>query len=92
MMSEIIIATAFILYGLWVYYEVKNAPLVDDDYGWEDDPNVIDFLEQADKPGPWDKKHDKSFTVGGLTNDKKGDFMKFQKKQQNNLKKENEKH
>ena len=82
MMSEIIIATAFILYGLWVYYEVKNSPLLPDDYDWEDDPDVIDFLEQTDKPGPWDKKHDKSFTVGGLTNDKKGDFMKFQKKQQ----------
>ena len=81
MMSEIIIATAFILYGLWVYYEVKNSPLLPDDYGWEDDPDVIDFLEQTDKPGPWDKKHDKSFTVGGLTNDKKGDFIKFQKKQ-----------
>tara|TARA_R110002073_G_scaffold45042_1_gene124487 strand:+ start:305 stop:556 length:252 start_codon:yes stop_codon:yes gene_type:complete len=80
-MSEIIIATAFILYGLWVYYEVKNSPLLPDDYDWEDDPDVIDFLEQTDKPGSWDKKHDKSFTVGGLTNDKEGDFIKFQKKQ-----------
>jgi len=91
-MLEIIIATAFILIGVWVYYEIKNAPLLPDDYEWEDDPDVIDFLEQADKPGSWDKKHDKSFTVGGLTNDKEGDFIKFQKKQNNNLKNKNEKH
>ena len=86
MMSEIIIATAFILYGLWVYYEVKNSPLLPDDYDWEDDPDVIDFLEQTDKPGSWDKKHDKPFIVGGLTNDKEGDFIKFQKKQNKKLK------
>ena len=92
-MINIIVGIVFILIGVWVYYEIKNAPLVDDDYGWEDDPDVIDFLEQTDKQGPWDEEHNKSFTVGGLSNDKKGDFMKFQKKQNNNLKKEkNEKH
>ena len=80
MTLDIIIGIVFMLIGVWVYYEIKNAPILDDE--WEDDPDVIDFLEQADKQGPWDKKHDKSFTVGGLTNDKKGDFMKFQKKQQ----------
>jgi len=80
----------FILLGVWIYHEVKNAPVLDDE--WEDDPDVIDFLEQTDKPGPWDEEDDKPFTVGGLSNDKKGDFMKFQKKQNNNLKKENEKH
>ena len=85
-MTNIIVGIVFILIGVWVYYEVKNAPLVDDDYMWEDDPDIIDFLEQTDKPGPWDKEDNKSFTVGGLTNDKKGDFMKFQKKQKNNLK------
>jgi len=92
MTVDIIVGIVFILIGAWVYYEIKNAPLVDDDYGWGDDPNVIDFLEQTDKQGPWDKKHDKSSTVGGLSNDKKRDFIKFQKKQNNNLKKENEKH
>jgi hypothetical protein len=88
MTLDIIIGIIFILIGVWVYYEIKNAPVLPDDYEWEDDPDVIDFLEQTDKPGPWDKKHDKSFTVGGLSNDKKGDFMKFQKKQkkQNNNK------
>ena len=90
-MTNIIVGIVFILIGVWVYYEIKNAPLVDDDYGWEDDPDVIDFLEQTDKQGPWDKKYDKSFTVGGLSNDKKGDFMKFQKKQNNNLKNKNKK-
>ena len=86
-MTNIIVGIVFILIGVWVCYEIKNAPLVDDDDMWEDDPDVIDFLEQTDKPGPWDEEDDKSFTVGGLTNDKKGDFMKFQKKQNNNLKK-----
>jgi len=90
MTLDIIIGIVFMLIGVWVYYEIKNAPILDDD--WEDDPDVLDFLEQTDKQGPWDKKYDKSFTVGGLSNDKKGDFMKFQKKQNNNLKKENEKH
>jgi len=90
MTLDIIIGIVFMLIGVWVYYEIKNAPILDDD--WEDDPDVLDFLEQTDKQGPWDEKYDKSFTVGGLSNDKKGDFMKFQKKQNNNLKKENEKH
>jgi len=90
MTLDIIIGIVFMLIGVWVYYEIKNAPILDND--WEDDPDVLDFLEQTDKQGPWDKKYDKSFTVGGLSNDKKGDFMKFQKKQNNNLKKENEKH
>jgi len=90
MTLDIIIGIVFMLIGVWVYYEIKNAPILDND--WEDDPDVLDFLEQTDKQGPWDEKYDKSFTVGGLSNDKKGDFMKFQKKQNNNLKKENEKH
>ena len=81
------IGIIFVIVWSIIIWEIKNAPLLPDDYDWEDDPDVIDFLEQADKQGPWDKKHDKSFTVGGLTNDKKGDFMKFQKKQNNNLKK-----
>ena len=86
------IGIIFVIVWSIIIWEIKNAPLLPDDYDWEDDPDVLDFLEQADKPGSWDKKHDKSFTVGGLTNDKKGDFMKFQKKQNNNLiNKKNEK-
>jgi len=89
MTLDIIIGIVFMLIGVWVYYEIKNAPILDND--WEDDPDVLDFLEQTDKQGPWDKKYDKSFTVGGLSNEKKGDFMKFQKKQNNNLKNKNKK-
>jgi len=73
-----IIGIIFVAIGIWVYYEIQNAPLMPDD--WEEDPEVLDFLERMDEPGPWDEKHDKSFTVGGLSNDKDGDFMKFQKK------------
>jgi len=38
---------------------------------------VDDFLEHVDKPGPWSEEDDKIHTVGGLTNDKEGSFMKF---------------
>ena len=41
---------------------------------------INDFLEWADKPGPWSEEDDKIHTVGGLTNDKNKDFMKFQNK------------
>ena len=30
-----------------------------------------------DQPGPWSEEDDKINTVGGLTNDKEGSFMKF---------------
>ncbi len=50
----------------------------DDD--WENDPDIQAFLEQADKQGPWGEDDDKIYTVGGLTNDKDRDFMKFQNK------------
>ena len=55
----------------------------DDEYGdlpWEKDPEVQDFLERADAPGPYSEEDDKLHTVGGLTNDKEGSFMKFQDK------------
>lgn len=44
------------------------------------DPDVQAFLEHVDKPGPWSEEDDKIYTVGGLTADKDGDFMKFQNK------------
>tara|TARA_R110001592_G_scaffold64748_2_gene198859 strand:+ start:688 stop:1044 length:357 start_codon:yes stop_codon:yes gene_type:complete len=53
---------------------------IDKENEWVNDPDVQDFLERADKQGPIDLKYDKIHTVGGLTNDKAGDFMKFQKK------------
>ena len=49
-----------------------------------EDPDVQEFLEWADKPGSWDKKYDKSFTVGGLSNDKEQSFKAFQEKQNQN--------
>ena len=88
MPTTVWIAIGIIFIIVWgaIIWEIKNAPLLPDDYEWKNDPDVIDFLEQTDKPGPWGEEDDKPFTVGGLTNDKKGDFMKFQKKQKNNLK------
>jgi len=45
--------------------------------GWENDPDVLDFLERADEQGPWDEQYDKSYTIGGLTADKDQGFKKF---------------
>lgn len=79
-----IIGIIFVAIGIWVYYEIQNAPLMPDDYEddmpWEEDPEVQEFLEQMDEPGPWSEEDDKIFTVGGLTNDKDKSFSKFQKK------------
>ena len=47
---------------------------------WANDPEMQEFLEWVDKPGSWSEEHDKSFTIGGLSADKDGDFMKFIKK------------
>jgi len=47
---------------------------------WVKDKDVQEFLEWADKPGPWSKEDDEIYTVGGLTADKDRDFQKFQNK------------
>ena len=47
------------------------------------DPDVMDFLEQADKQGSWGEDDDKPFTIGGLTADKDQDFKKFINKLEN---------
>ena len=31
------------------------------------DDDINDFLEHADKPGPWSEEDDKIHTIGGLT-------------------------
>ena len=49
-----------------------------------EDPDVQDFLERADEPGPWSEEDDKINTVGGLTNDKESGFMDFQDKMDDN--------
>jgi hypothetical protein len=54
------------------------------DLPWEEDPEVLDFLDEMDKPGPWSEEDDKIHTIGGLTNDKESGFMDFQKKMDEN--------
>ena len=49
-----------------------------------EDPEVQEFLEKADEPGPWSEEDDKIHTVGGLTNDKESGFMDFQDKMDEN--------
>jgi len=53
----------------------------------EQDLDVLDFLNRADEPGPWPEQYDKSYTVGGLSNDSDRNFIKFLNKlnQENNL-------
>ena len=60
------------------YFGEDDIERYEDDYMRADD--VQEFLEHVDKKGPWPEKDDKIYTVGGLTNDKEGSFMKFQKK------------
>ena len=80
-----IIGIGFVVIWIWCIYEAMKAPVMPDDYEddipWEEDPEVLDFLDEMDKPGPWSEEDDKIFTVGGLTNDKDRSFSKFQKKQ-----------
>lgn len=42
--------------------------------------DVEEFLEHADKKGPWDREWDRTNTVGGMTNTKESGFKKFQNK------------
>ena len=58
---------------------------------WVSDPEVQEFLENADKPGPWSEEDDKIYTVGGLSADKNRNFMKFQNKINNNENKKEKK-
>ena len=57
----------------------NNSSLIEEE--WLQDPDIQDFLERVDEPGPWSEEDDKIQTVGGLTNDKGSGFMDFQKKQ-----------
>ena len=54
---------------------------VEDEVSWEEDPEVLEFLENEDNSDVYDSEEDKVHLVAGMTNDKEGDFMKFQKKQ-----------
>lgn len=57
------------------YFGEDDIVRYEDDYMRADD--VQEFLELLDEPGPWSEEDDKINTVGGLTNDKEGSFMKF---------------
>ena len=58
------------------YFGEDDIVRLEDDYMRSDD--IQDFLERADESGPWSEEDDKIHTIGGLTNDKEGSFMKFQ--------------
>jgi hypothetical protein len=47
-----------------------------DDLPWEEDPDVLEFLENEDNSAAWDEEE--SNLVAGMTNDKEGSFMDFQ--------------
>ena len=53
--------------------------------GWENDSDIQDFLNRVDEQGSIDKKHDKSFLVAGMSNDKKGSFMDFWSEERMNI-------
>lgn len=53
---------------------------IDDEDDPFNDPDVQEFLEHVDEPGPYSEEYDSIYTVGGLTADKDRDFMKFQNK------------
>lgn len=60
------------------YFGEDDIERYEDDYMRADD--VQEFLEHMDKPGPWSEEDSRIHTIGGLTNDKEGSFMKFQNK------------
>ena len=47
------------------YFGEDDIVRIEDDYMRADD--VQDFLERADKQGPWSEEDDKTHTIGGLT-------------------------
>jgi len=65
---------------------VKDEPMEkevnEDEVPWEEDPDVLEFLENEDNSDVYDSEEDKVHLVAGMTNDKDGDFMKFQKSQE----------
>tara|TARA_R110001592_G_scaffold63836_1_gene195879 strand:- start:787 stop:1023 length:237 start_codon:yes stop_codon:yes gene_type:complete len=70
----------------WEERQRKNT-----DNKWTEDPDVQDFLERADNQGEA-TDDDKVYTVGGLTNDKEGSFMKWINKITDKMKRKNKTH
>jgi hypothetical protein len=62
--------------------EIWEEEVNEDEVPWEEDPEVLDFLEKQDNADVYDSEEDKVHLVAGMTNDKDGDFMKFQKTQE----------
>jgi len=62
----------------------KDSVEIEDEEDPFEDPEVQEFLEKADEPGPWSEEDDKIHTVGGLSNDKESGFMDFQDKMDEN--------
>jgi len=52
---------------------------------WDNDSDVQDFLSRVDEQGSIDKKHDKSYLVAGMSNDKEGSFMDFWSEERMNV-------
>mgnify|MGYP001235861753 CR=1 FL=1 len=74
----------------FVNYEKRkeeNDLVSEEEVPWEEDPEVEEFLENEDNSDVYDSEEDKVHLVAGMTNDKEGDFMKFQKKQEELTKK-----
>ena len=62
----------------------KDSVEIEDEEDPFEDPEVQEFLEKADEPGPWSEEDDKIHTVGGLSNDNESGFMDFQDKMDEN--------
>ena len=61
--------------------ELDELDSYEDEVGkWIKDPDVEEFLDHADKKGPWDREWDRTNTVGGMTNTKESGFKKFMNK------------
>jgi len=74
----------------FVNYEKRkeeNDSDSEEEVPWEEDPEIEEFLENEDNSDVYDSEEDKVHLVAGMTNDKEGDFMKFQKKQEELTKK-----
>ena len=56
-------------------YLINDNPVDENDPF--NDPDVLEFLEHADKQGPYSNEDDKIYTVGGLIADKDQGFKKF---------------
>ena len=72
----------------WLIYpwETKDSKPIQDYLANEEEENFLEseefleFAEREDNSVEWSEEDSKLHTIGGLTNDKEGSFMKFQNK------------